>query len=343
MKTLAFLIILFFLSFPSLAQKTLIVDNTGSAPAGDHVYTDLQTAIDAAEEGDIIHVMPSPTIYEELVFDGISNLSIIGIGINPNLISNENTFSSATGPITILEASNLTLSGLTINNITIGDSEQDLNIPNEILIENSSIVDVQIYDISNSKISNSFLGAMQISGQISSLIISNSIIKGRQGDLNNTMFVNNILTNTESFWSNTQVIRNCIFENNIFWDVTALFNFGRNNSSNSIYRNNYSTFVLPGYTSNISENNITSITGDLFIDEQVDDSFFGGWQSYWDTAISTSELQNTGTDGTDIGPSGGAIPYKVNASPLPVINEIIAPTTFKVGTSPEVTIKAKGN
>ncbi|MBO6792293.1 MAG: hypothetical protein JJ895_00190 [Balneolaceae bacterium] len=340
--TVSFLAIILF-SVSALAQRTLIVDNTGSAPNGDHVYSDLQEAIDAAEEGDIIHVMPSSISYGDLNIDGLKNLSFVGIGMHPYLNNNLETNVSELGDLIILDGENLFFSGLKISSVFVGSNSNDSKIPTNILFNQTNLGQASIVDASTLSINNSFSGQLAITGQVEQIYVNNSIIKGRQGDINNTNFTNNILTNTEDFWSNTQVIRNCVFENNIFWHITALFNFGRSNSSNSIYRNNYSLFDLPNYGTNISENNITSVDGEIFVDIRIDEDFFGGWQSYWNTEIQAEELKNAGTDGTDIGPSGGNEPYRTEDSPLPIIKDLLSPLKIKSGHSFEVTIKAKGN
>ncbi|MGB0348197.1 MAG: hypothetical protein ACPGGA_11970, partial [Balneolaceae bacterium] len=48
---------------PVMAQNVKVVDNTGTGPSGESIYTSLQLAIDDANPGDIIQIFPSPHSY----------------------------------------------------------------------------------------------------------------------------------------------------------------------------------------------------------------------------------------------------------------------------------------
>ncbi len=349
MKTFSTLLIALFLTFTSQAQLILIVDNTSSAPEGDHVYSDISTALGNAQEGDIIQLVPSSTSYGDVTIDGLTGITIIGVGLNPGLISNNITEKSELGVLNILDGENIIIKGTSISRLTLGSSTDDSKVPSNIYISETVVTDkFQILDATSIIITKSSLRETTIQGQVDQIIISNSIVRGRSNGLENTLFINNIITNTESHLMNTSVIRNCTFENNVFWDLTALFNFGRNNSASSVYLNNIATFPMPDYGTNSSEGNIVSTTNpnDWFIDDRVvtnSGNTSGFWEVFWDVAVEAEELKNAGTDGSDLGPAGGVNPYIVDSSPIPVITALQVPNVIKLGTEAELRIKAKGN
>jgi hypothetical protein len=63
-------------------QTIRVVNNNPNAPSGENVYSALQEAIDEAEAGDIIHVIPSSTSYENITIT--KQLSLYGIGAKPD-------------------------------------------------------------------------------------------------------------------------------------------------------------------------------------------------------------------------------------------------------------------
>jgi hypothetical protein len=69
------------------------------------------------------------------------------------------------------------------------------------------------------------------------------------------------------------------------------------------------------------------------------------WNREWNLSSSSSDVVGRASHGGDLGPTGSnsGTPFKRIAYSLPVITDLIAPTTFKVGTNPTITIKAKGN
>ncbi|MEP1306659.1 MAG: hypothetical protein ABJK11_11665 [Balneola sp.] len=325
-----------FLTATAFAQNTLIVDNTGSAPTGDHVYTNLQTAIDAAQEGDIIHVMPSPISYGNIDIVDKNNLSMIGVGINPQLLGTVSVEMSFLGQITLNNTSKIKLAGL-----SAGILRMLGNPSTELIVHNTRITGFSIDALTNSVFQNSFINTSvnSVVGPSSSGIqFVNCIITGVFSSIHNSNFTNNIIYHQNNVFSNN--ILNSVFRNNIIIGYEQ-FTTDPANSGNSVYEYNFSELSLPISGTNAGNNNISTLTGELFTDGNIE---FGViWNRIWSPELGDNNLINAGNDGTNIGPTGGAVPYTLDATPLPYIQELIAPLTIKKGTNTEVTIKAKGN
>ncbi len=54
-----------------------------------------------------------------------------------------------------------------------------------------------------------------------------------------------------------------------------------------------------------------------------------------------SPLKNAGTDGTDIGPSGGTTPFDRNFTSLPVVQELSTSGLVRAGSDLQIDVKAK--
>ena len=96
------------------AQNILVVDNTNSGLTGDHIYTDLATAVEAAQAWDIIHIMPTTVAYGGVTID--KPLSLIGSGFNPEIETH--IYVSRVNSITLTsEGAGLRIAGLIVNTI----------------------------------------------------------------------------------------------------------------------------------------------------------------------------------------------------------------------------------
>ena len=96
---------------------------------------------------------------------------------------------------------------------------------------------------------------------------------------------------------------------------------------------------------NSISNNVyeAGLTGAVFNDANV--VFQNSWNLTWDpTPDPTSiEIINGGNDASDIGVSGGSIPYNVTGTPLPYIRQFIVPSVVRQGDNLPVEIRAVGN
>ncbi len=328
----------FFLTISAFGQNTLIVDNTGSAPTGDHIYTNLQDAIDAAQAGDVIQVMPSPTQNGNINLNSKNNLTISGIGINPQLLGTPTAERSQVGNIVIIGSSNIVLTGFTGAILQVANASASST---ELILDKMHITGFTIESLSNSVFRNSFINTSansKIESPASGIQFVNCIVTGVFPSIHNTNFTNNIIYSYNSVVSNN--ILNSVFRNNIIISNNQ-FTTNPSNSDNSVYEFNYSENPLPTSGTNAGTGNIGTLTGTLFVDSNID--FNTPWNRIWRPELGSNNLIDAGKDGTNIGPTGGSSPYKLDSSPLPFIKDLIAPITIKKGTDTEVTIKAKGN
>ena len=179
MKKLAFYLFLTSFVLGLQGQQILLVDNTPTAPGGSHVFADLQTAVDAALAGDIIHVKPSNTSYGDITITNDS-ISIFGIGFNPD---KEILLKSTVNRIDI-EASNIRISGLVISFlIDVGNNSSDTSVGN-IQIENCQITGTSGINVglgspettSNVIIRNCITNTMDIGINANATVVTNTII-----------------------------------------------------------------------------------------------------------------------------------------------------------------------
>ena len=62
------------------AQTIRVVDNNPNAPSGENVFSTIQEAHDAADPGDILHIVGSNTTYASANLS--KSLTILGDGMN---------------------------------------------------------------------------------------------------------------------------------------------------------------------------------------------------------------------------------------------------------------------
>ena len=347
----------------SFSQNILIADNNAGAPSGAHVYSDLQAAIDAATPGDIIHVIPSPTDYGSVTVS-TDDLSIFGIGIKPD---KDGPAVSVLSDISIY-ASDVRISGLTIESaVNIGTTSTTLS---NVIIENSNIYRIgsstnTTFVGSNILLRNCYVGLTTYSGavinlsdRISNAVITNCIIGGYTSTvgygsitayngavIKNNVFFGNGDASRNAFYN----IENCTVSNNIF--------FGRqprhySSMKNVTFNNNVSVGPvdnsLPPITTNgvTGSNNFTDLVDPTLVFDNPAIVLGNSWDLNWEPILSATnapELFDSGTDGTNIGPTGSTIPWDPTGVPLPLIQSVISSEVIKQGDNMDVTIKARGN
>lgn len=368
MKTLLSLAFLLCILFSLTAQNVWIVDNRPTAPTGTHIFPDVASAISAASSGDIIHITPSQFSYGNWTISKDS-LTIFGIGYNPD---KEQPAVSINGTITISEdIFGIRLSGLNATQISLGNGSAG-SIGN-IFIENGEIDYISgnfasgTTNLSNIIIRNCVLGR-DFTGNASILDLENTYVNSTS-----VIIANNVIMGTS--WSPTSTtnygainVTDAIIKNNLFLGDGSVgdfgFNsvttstisnnifFGRNPTTdgntgaitNSTFSNNISfsadvvTFPIGG-NGNTGSGNFESTDPLLVNVPIVDDWDF----SYDPTPDTGSPALNGGNDGTDIGVTGGSIPYNRTGSPLPVIKVLRLPELIQQGTDVDATIEAEGN
>ncbi|MEO9477194.1 MAG: right-handed parallel beta-helix repeat-containing protein [Cyclobacteriaceae bacterium] len=349
----------------SFSQNILIADNNAGAPTGSHVYSTLQDAIDASTSGDIIHVIPSPTSYGSVTISAAkAGISIFGIGIKPD---KDGPAVSVLSDI-LIYASDVRISGLTVTNvIDIGTTNNTLS---NVVIENTNVyrIDSSVFASffgSNILIRNCYVGlttysgaVINLSNRISNCVITNCIIGGYTSTTgygsvtayNGTIIKNNIFfgngdASRNAFYS----IENCTVSNNIFFGrqprhystmKNVTFN---NNVSVGPEDNSLPPITTDGVTGN---NNFTDLVDPTLVFDNPDIVISNSWDLNWEPLLSATnapELFDSGTDGTNIGPTGSTIPWDPTGVPLPLIQSVISSEVIKQGDNMDVTIKARGN
>jgi hypothetical protein len=351
---------IFFLFNNAISQTIHIANNNPGATAGTNVFTGtsaLQNAINAAISGDIIHVIPGPNTYGNVIVNDKS-LTILGVGLNPQ--KNINT-RSIVGDLSLNNAgsSGSRISGLHLGRLLLANDNSVVHTVSNILLENSllrvvigagyltnSVANLIVRNcIFNSANSTSDAQAFELYNA-TGVIISNNIIRGKccvssaiQGDgltIQNNFF----------YYGGTggafHAIKNSVVQNNIFYGTSPAV--GSTQTGNSFVNN-----ISFGSTNNVFTNGVdgNTATGNQ---ENVDPLLTNmpitssNWNFSQDiTLLTGSTALVAGNDGTDMGPSGGANPYDPEGTFLPLIEALNIPATVTLGSDLNVNIKAKGN
>ncbi|MGF1556830.1 hypothetical protein [Paucihalobacter sp.] len=197
----------------ALAQTTHIVNNNAGTAAD---FTDLQAAIDAAANGDIIHVQQSSTSYGNITLN--KELILIGRShSDPNYKSTVGTIFLADG------ASNSNIKGLNISNIQ--DSFTTSNTISNLAITDCFISSITIGQAENY---NNFL--------LQGNIMTSSIIIGAQTA--NVLITNNIFTASSISFMMTDTL---LFTNNI---LSYLLGVSISNNTPDLLNISNSIFVV---------------------------------------------------------------------------------------------------
>ena len=327
----------------------LTVSNNSNLPGSPGQYTTISSALTAASTGDTILIQPSPISYSENLII-TKSLTLIGAGYNPQ--NNNGYTSRINGSIYFKDgSSNSKLIGLRINS-TIGFSNQFANVSGFLFSRCYFDSGLNLYNggpTTNNQVSGCVLENCYAGGGInyaySSITVRNCILASNIADATNTststLYIqNNLFLNASS--NTLYFIQNSVIENNIFWGLTSLDpNYVKNNTFNNNYV--YGSFALP-FATNIGSGNITNQISP-YTGNPTPFAF-----SFDYRPISSSVIVNGGTDGKDIGPTGGAYPIYLYPAPYPLTGEPNIPQVQSVimpvssapqGGSINVTVKAR--
>ena len=307
------------------AHATIItVDNNLNSSAN---YTNLQTAINEASIGDTIYVSGSLQSYGEITIS--KKLHLLGAGYNPN---NQFSMKSILGSITFdfiafptSDPSGSTIEGFEISSISISDSHGKIT---DIHIRRNRIGSITMSNTSDNIIENniitSYLWGSAFNGSqphVTNLIVRNNIFINAHPSLyyfvsSSVLISNNVFLSTTSTGSASSYNERVIFSNNIFYGAGV----GSTNDfckfctfTNNISFGPSSTDF--DYGTNTTGGNIEA-TDPLFNDA-ANFSF-----EYTDDyrLKSNSPAKNAGSDGTDIGITGGTSPWPVTEASSPYIH-----------------------
>ncbi len=352
----------FFILFAILAIAVLnlnaVVRTVSNNPDIPAQYNNLQTAIDASAAGDTILVSGSPTSYGNVTIR--KKLVLFGSGYhnqygNSTLVDyiylvRQNASIGASGS----KVSGFDIRyGLYIQGSFSGGTALEKVMEN-IVIERC-FLDYVSWDQSdvtyrNDTIRNCLLQSAYTYfnyGTFNNVIIHNNIFdnyylyQSTSATLSSVFLRNNVILNYTNnfFYSSSYQIKNMVVENNIFYDAEPQGCSGCTFNNNITYLN--SNDVIPGATNSGSGNLIG--TDPQFTSYPFEGGGFNYNHNF--TLKNTSPGIDAGTDNSDIGMTGGLMPYTPGANPrIPQMTEIKFPdnaSSVKVGGTLNVSFKAK--
>jgi hypothetical protein len=331
------------------AQTIWVVNNTPNAPSGENVFSTIQETHDAADPGDIIHVIPSNSNYDNSVTI-TKQLSIYGIGFNPD---KDIPQLSEVGSITLEEGelegnpSGSRIEGLSISNIYLMDSLNDILIRENLITSGISTSGATINGLQI--VNNIFNGNVGLSsGTVQNVVIANNIFSRNNRAIsadNFTLIQNNLFLGSgdaNAFGS----LADCIVANNIFFGMRPVTNpswtFERNIFNNNLSMgNDDNSFQLDG--SNTGSNNLEGVNPQ-FINLSLTGS---PWDFSWDPGLEEgSPAIGAGSDGTDIGLFGGTLSFNslyTGGTPLPLIQVLETTGVVLEGQDLQINVQARSN
>lgn len=363
MKRLVVLFLSVFVVACALAQTTRIVNNNPGATSGVNVYTGataLQNAINASVSGDIIHIIPG-TVSNGNVTITDKSLTILGVGLDPQKGLGTR---SLVGDIQVTGAasSGFRISGVHFLRFLPNVGCISTHTISNILIENCQFNVVQMLSnncaIGNMIVRNCVINSHQGFSSApqafeivisSGVLITNNIIRGHSTTAG-TISGNGLTIQNNLFWgAGTHYVftnlQNSIVQNNTFARISPSLTPCTNCSGNTFYNN-----VVFGSTDNTFTNgtNGNSSAGDIIADPLLTNVPVQPANSNWIytydiTPLTGSPAINAGLDGTDVGPTGGMIPFDEEGTLLPLIESINMPAIVTKGVDLQVNVKAKGN
>lgn len=333
MKTKITILLLVVLSLTAKSQNMIVVQNATNPS----VHENLQSAVDAAENGDYIYI-PGGTFRIGTVIIA-KQVHIIGAGHYPD--STRATGRTSLHGIIIFNngSSFSSLEGVFMDNrIQLGENCSKGQMSN-IMISRCNVPDILL-----SYNGMGDCGARNI--YIRECIVRNNISGGyTMGHV----IENSVIGKLEYLNGNTE-IRNCIFtaqgNNYALWEVqpSTFKNCIIAQSGGFIVQGNYNTFQNCTFTGNYPNNqilfdcNVTPVFDSLFVN--VPSRVFD--YSYDYHLSENSDAKGRGINGTDNGIYGGENPYKEGAVPVnPHIQFKNIPTTTDNQGKLNIQVKVK--
>lgn len=377
----SFLLLCLFVSVNVFSQTILIADKNPNAPTGDHVYSDLQECINNASDGDMIHIIPAVEDYGDVTIN--KELHLVGSGwVSDNQsgsITKVNTIVFVAN-----EANGSTLNGLVLTEtahypMIFGDLNAPLDTLKNIEIFNCKIPGILQRDncpLVNVILRNNVFATLYSvdgiptlffsvnEGMTENLLIANNIIGTNYGAgniLSGISVANQTLLTNNLFYSNSGYyfffnIRNCFITNNVFYGSSAAsyrngstvvgFNYANVYSNNlSYYCTNYGVCDIPPASTSSPAN---TGSGNLTNTDPLYESISPGWvwkNEFSLTLLEYSPLPNAGTDGTDIGISGGQYPFNNynNLRGVPYVHQMSVPALIMQNQPIELDAEGRTN
>jgi hypothetical protein len=283
-------------------HATIHTVNNGALSAGS--FTNLQSAINAASNGDTLYIHGSTNNYGDITLK--KKLTLIGAGYFVTG-TETNNLSTSIGDITmdtifnVSGASGCKLISLEFGQMMLVNSNY---FPVNTFISRCKITTAQSFP--NSIIENSILSNLYV--RASSAVIRNNIIRNFAGY--SVVAVNVIIDHNIFSGGYPSYISYALFTNNIFFDVNPVTQWY--GVENCIFNNNLisdnTSIVLP-FGNNTGTGNITTVLPSYQFNNTLISNSPTPWIFNW-TLNTSSPGNNAATDGTDIGIYGGNFPMK---------------------------------
>ncbi len=300
------------------AQATVLTVNNNIPSPGQ--YTSVGAAITAAANGDTIYISASPYNYNGFTVD--KELTLIGSGHRPQ---NVNTNVSTADNISV-DANNVRIVGFNLNRVNGSGTHSNLKVERCLVRDQVNLggnwtnvtLESNVFEATGTNFNPNFYAAFN------GVTVKNNIFNGTIYDaygyygINNFLIKNNLFLNAGSAFSGS--IRALTINNNIFYRANPA-----NNVTSSSFNNNISfqcaNNAFPvGSGSNTGSGNLTNIDPQL-VNFPVSGDYFSYPYDY--NLQSSSPAQNGGTDGKDIGLTGGDGYFqKFGIPPLPQIRNL---------------------
>jgi hypothetical protein len=341
-----FLLSILLVAFVSFSNAAILtVSNTTNTPGSPGQYTTLAAAYAAAYNGDTLLIQGSPTSYGTITIT--KKITLFGAGYNPQ---RENPYPSTVDQVQFGNGS----SGSVIMGLMIPGwvyfYYTSISTSNYTISRNNITAGIAAYgisaNVSNVNIYNNFIGSVNGQNDVNTTnwVISNNIILGNCGSFNQPtiFFKNNLFINAGSQCLNT--LSNITISNNIFYQATP--SQAADMSMNSFNNNltyNLTSPSLP-YGTNVGSGNKSNMDP-MFIN--VPNYITNYTYNYRLNAASPAK--NAGTDGTDIGITGGLYPIYQTATailtgepPLPKVTQMsLINSSVPAGGNLQFNVKAK--
>lgn len=388
MKKLLFSLLFICTIQPSIGQNVFIADNNFNAPTGANIFPTIQQAVDAASAGDFIYIQPSPTTYGSVIIEKELHLVGIGFNLDKDLPheSTMTDITLRNNVDNLINPSNSTITGLDIRDIYPNKrSGLDYTLSgvkiynceiNRLYWSSAATYPVldalEIYDnyitggitfanaVLNGLVRNNLItGSFDLrSTSPNSIIITNNIIYGsidKSSFGDNLIIQNNYFIGSKGNTVSFSVMLDAIIANNIFYGRTPSNATGGNSTSTNFQRNIFTNNLsyetgndeLPpsgGGVDNSGDGNIEG-SSPLFTNVLI----LNSWSSAYNFTLQAgSPALNAGSDGSDIGITGGPYPFTgtnfiLDTTPLPTIQILNTSSVINPGDDLDVRIKAKSN
>jgi len=343
----------FLFSIGIQAQTTWTVDNN---PANGANFTNAQTAMSAASEGDTLYIHPSAISYGLLNID--KTIHLRGLGHHPSVSNQQGAVFTNINLNAAFGATNVSIAGIVFQDLQVLNTQNYSNL----VIENCELRSVTGNTSTPGTCDNWVLVGNVIGGMTFDLVRKNNqqnwlvannhfyqpntgitwpILRGFNGTdvVKNNIFVGNYGNGNATFFHecNNLTLQNCLL-------LLTGGATGFNNTSSTILYNHCLTYSYPGNTiQTLSGTNMLNNTNPQFTDISGSPVFAFNKDFQ---LLPASPAAGYGTDGQDLGLYGNSYNFNMRGYPsdlpyptfMEITNSVVAP-----GGTLNVIFQANGN